>query len=176
MGTLISLFTGTLKPTDNDFEIESVSVKKAHFQFWNEVLSPFNEPGKTEIAIFLPGLLNTSDEFRPDFRRFSTLGLEKEDQVRNVFELGFEKGFDRVIFISPNWTSATQQFLKSAIDALDHNKMIFISDEDGSLLLWGMKQSVFRNWPRFDGFQKEIVVEMISLCIEKKLGYSLLNS
>ena len=174
MATLISLFTGTLKQSDDNFETKSVSEKKTHFQFWNTVLSPFNEPGKTEIAIFLTGLLGSSDEFKPDFRRFSMLGLEMEDQVKNVFELGFEKGFNSVIFLSNDWTNPGTDILRSAVEALNHNKMTFIADDDGSLLLWGMKRNVYRDWTRFDGYRKEIVVEMISICIDKEIPYSLI--
>src|SRR5436189_201741 len=81
-----------------------------------------------------------------------------------------------VIFVDPNWTRFSHELIKSAVDALYHDKMTFISDSDGSLVLWGMKRIAFREWPRFDSFRKEIVVEMISICLEKKLSYSLLNS
>lgn len=169
MATLIGLFT---EPSPSQINSEL----KAHFQFWNALLEPFNNPGECEAAIFLPGILGSSEEFKADFRRFSLVGQHLEDQIRNVFELGFEKGFDQVLFVNENWSRASYSLIKKAIKALNQSNMIFIPDEDGGLSVWGMNQAQFWKWPRFDCFRKEIVVEMIGLCLENSLPYSLLDS
>lgn len=167
MATLIGLFT------EASPQAEDITLKE-HFHFWNLLLEPFNKPGEIEIAIFLPGILSSNEAFSPEFRRFSILGQNIEDQIRNVFELGFEKGFERVVFVHENWNGASFKLLKKAT-ATDPANMLLLPNEDGSLAVWGMSQNHFWNWSQFDCFRPEIVVEMIGLCIENAIPYSLIQ-
>jgi len=38
-----------------------------------------------------------------------------------------------------------------------------------------MKKNLFWNWPRFDSFSKEAVVEMMSMCLENNTKYALIH-
>lgn len=167
MSTLIALATG-INPSLGD--------EPRVYIYWNSLLSAFHQPGKLDVAVFLPGILRGVDHYNNEFRRFSIIGQTPEAQISNCFELGFEKGFDRVVVLREDWLEAKTPLIQEVISTPPTIKMSFVPARDGSIGCWAMHRELFWTWPRFDVLEKEIVVEMISLCMEKNINYQLIDN
>lgn len=178
--TLICIFSGASKETIEHLEnhLEGtkpirISPSKLLGNIWDEATQNLN---LAEPAVFLPGLIDSSDGFPAHFRRFVQVGPQKEDKVRNLFELAFEKGYSRAIFVEDFTPIIETKIISEANQKLAECDMVLGPKMDGSLYLWGMNLEAFSTVHFFHSGMPEVVVELISQCNETGLGFALLPS
>lgn len=139
----------------------------------NLFLLDFQSVTHRSSALFLSDILKNQDRFSPLIRRFVQVGETKAERIRNAFELGFEKGFDRVLLFQSSRISAFQPLLQQAADQLLETPLVVIPAENGKVVALGMDASVFWQWSLFDLDEDEVVVEMLAFCRESGIKYAL---
>lgn len=178
MNCIICLFSGAsaeilrnLDELSQNMKPGKKSAAKILAETWEKSLERVEN---VETALFLPGLLYSGDEFSDRYRRFVQVGAQREDQVQNVFELAFEKGYDRTIFVEDFGAFCETKIFSEAIQALEEKDMVFAPKPDGSLFLWGMNAHAYNTVFSFQSDKPEFVVDQISHCIEYQISYKLL--
>jgi hypothetical protein len=155
---------GDESPDESEFTEAQASLGK----LWSGQ-APF--PYYCEMAYFQNSLSPVKDLFPTGFRRFVLIGNSLEEQLRNVFELGFEKGFKRVLFVEPVPENVSTEKICRILEQWEEGDVIFAPAADGSLTCWGFRESAFWRWDEFRFFEPAIVVEMISEAREKMIPY-----
>ena len=138
---------------------------------WDSVLSPLED---VEIAVFQPGLVGITDEYPNTYRRFVQVGNSPEEKLRNLFELGFEKGYQQIIFVEDSAIHISTELLNEVLEALSGADMVLGPTSEGAVWLWAMKKKHFWSWPYFSYPDMGSVVEILSLCNENEIAYKLL--
>jgi hypothetical protein len=174
MKTLIALFSNTwdtLIQNEGFVDTESGSgCARFLATRWENIFSDIHE---TEVAIFHPSMANAGDYFPSHYRRFIQVGHFLEDRIRNVFELCFEKGYQKVIFVDSAAAFASKEKFQNWVNHLDSHDLVFVPSETGAVYIAGMNLNVFPIWDSFQFYQDESVVEMLSDCIRHNVSYSL---
>ena len=178
--TLIALYSNTWNSFWDNSELEgerNPEILKAEFnlisRFWDES-SKLNP--NSEYAFFTPSLTSQNDYYPAHFRRFKQVGATLADKIRNLFELGFEKGFNRVVFVEPILIFHSTDIIQNLLESWPDEKMIFLPETDGKVALCGMEEKHFWNWNNFNFDEKESIVELLSDCNSKGINFQLLDS
>jgi hypothetical protein len=138
---------------------------------WASILNPYPQ---VEKAVFLDSLMPSEpDGFPAAYRRFIKVGMHPSEQVANLFELCFEKGYEKVIFAETICAALPDDFPAQFLEALENHDMVFLPAGDGSVLMAGMKIKEFRNWEFFQFHEAVAIVEILSICNENQLTYKL---
>lgn len=178
--TLIALFSNTWnsfweESENNSFSLTEVKKSPAYFlaKKWNNEIKLED---KTEIAVFQDTLSDPKDYYSNSYRRFKQVGNQMEDKIRNLFELGFEKRYDRVVFVDPHLIFHSSEIVEQVLTNWSKNSMIFLPQTDGKVALCGMEEAHFWNWENFKFQQNEEIVELLSDCNAKNIAFKLLPS
>lgn len=178
MNCLICIFSGAsndilreLDESPQNYNPRKKTAAKILADGWEKKLEGIEN---AEKALFLPGLMHSGDEFTDRYRRFVQVGANKEDRVQNVFELAFEKGYDRAIFVEDFSAFCESNVFPQAVKELESKDMIFAPKPNGSVFLWGLNVNAYNTILSFNTEQAEFVVDLISHCNEHQLAYSLL--
>lgn len=178
MDTLICIFADAIQKELEKIENEANNIKKGRpAKVLEAAWMPHFQPGqKQEIALFLSGIMHDGDQYPSVFRRFVQVGPDKNDRVRNVFELAFEKGYGHCLFVEDLLGFFETKVLAQLLSGLEISDMTLLPRPDGSLLAWGMNLDAFSVVHHFDTTRPEAVVDQIGLCMETGLRYQLLDS
>lgn len=178
--TLIALFSNTWNVfwDENDPKNGSVFERKQTPSYflcnqWKKLINP---DLMAEIAVFQDSLSDPLDFYPPNFRRFKQVGEEFQDKIRNLFELGFEKGYDRILFMDPLLIFHFDNLLEDVLSNWAKNTVLFIPQMDGKVALCGMEEAHFWDWQNFNFHKNEEVVELISDCNAKKIPFKIMPS
>jgi hypothetical protein len=129
-----------------------------------------------EKALFFPSLADEEPgAFPAIWRRFIRVGASLPEQVANLFELCYEKGYEQLIFSETLAAGVPEELMKEFLAAADSYEMVLLPAEDGSLLMVSMQMHIFPEWAFFRFHAPGAVVEMLSECHDKKLTYRLLE-
>ena len=94
---------------------------------WSSILNPYPQ---MEKAVFLDSLMPSEpDGFPAAYRRFIKVGMHPSDQVANLFELCFEKGYEKVIFAETICAALPDDFPAQFLDALETRIWHFFQQE-----------------------------------------------
>jgi len=137
---------------------------------WAQILEPIST---AEIALFQESLLDTQDNYPGTYRRFIHVGSSLEDRIRNLFELCFEKGYTKVLFVETFAAHLSTKSMTNALRALDENDLVFTPTETGTVCMMGMNLEIFPIWSSYDFNTKDCIVEMLTECLEKNISYSI---
>ncbi len=174
MKTLIALFSNTwdtLIQNEGFVDTESSSgCARFLATRWENLLSDIQE---TEVAVFHPSMANAGDYFPSHYRRFIQVGHLLEDRIRNIFELCFEKGYQKVLFVDSAAAFVSGKKIKTYVNHLDSNDLVFVPSETGTVYIAGMNLNVFPVWDSYQFYQNESVVELLSDSIRHNVSYSL---
>lgn len=178
MDTLICIYADALQKELENFENEANKIKKGRPAQVLEAawLEHFQPNQKQEIALFLSGIVHEGDQYPPIFRRFVQVGADKDDRVRNLFELAFEKGYAHCLFVEDLVGFCETKVLDQLLSGLETSDMTLLPRPDGSILAWGMNLDAFSVVHHFDTSRPEAVVDQIGLCMETGLRYQLWDS
>lgn len=167
MTTLFALF-----PCRWERFAESAGLAAALGWRWTSLL----EKHAMEKALFLSSPLNEEPGAYPaTWRRFIRVGNSLPEEVANLFELAYEKEYDRVIFAETLCAVLSEEvlaeFLKSAAD----HDLCVLPAGDGSVLMLSMSLHLFPDWDFFRLHASGSVVEILSECHERNLSYRLMD-
>lgn len=178
MKTLICIFIGASTSTIEQLEIDFPASKpgksspgKVLAKAWENSLLGIDN---IEVAVFLPGLMYSGDDYSATYRRFVQVGAEFEQKIQNVFELAFEKGYSNAIFVEDFVALSETNLIRESVVGVEEKDMVLATNPDGSVLLWGMNVEAYSSVSYFRPRQPESVVELLSLCNETNLSYRLL--
>ena len=176
---LIGLFSNTWSPIWTSIENTNSNIYAAYSNLGSVLCKHWEKELVTdsnfEPAIFQDSLSDPIDFYPATYRRFKQIGVQTNEKIRNLFELGFEKGFDRVVFVDP-----ILAFCQTNIfDAIQNNwkpgHILFLPDSTGKVALCGMEEYQFWQLESFDFQEKEAIVEILSECNSKEIPFNLLN-
>lgn len=140
---------------------------------WSQQLNSFPD---VEKALFLDSLLETEPEGYPsEWRRFIRVGNSLTEQVANLFELCFEKGYERVVFADTICAALPAGKMKQFMEATEEREMVLLPSADGSVLMAAMQMHLFSDWDYFRFYESGSIVEIISECHDKKIDYAVLE-
>jgi hypothetical protein len=154
--------------SDQDYNESQEALAKA----WAKEPAPASG---SEMACFQNTLSSVKDCFPAGFRRFILVGNSPEEQVRNIFELGFEKGYRRVIFVEHILENISTEKINHIIAAWEGTDMVLVPGDEGRVSIWGMNEKAFWKWDEFRFYVPEIVVEMIAEAMEKNISYKIVT-
>lgn len=161
-------------PDSSDWKGEKINTAKSEKpEDFNKYLLEFQSIERRNVALFLPDIFQNQDQFSPLIRRFVQVGETQEDRIRNAFELGFEKGFDKVLLIRSNYLPAIKSHLNKLAEQLNQADLVVIPGENGKIVALGLTKDLFWNWSLFDWDEDEVVVEMLAFCHESGIKYDL---
>lgn len=141
---------------------------------WTTLLQGFKS---FEKAIFFSSLTDEEPGAYPaTWRRFIRVGSSLPEQVANLFELCYEKGYEQVIFSETLCASIPEAALEEFLSAAGTCEMVLLPAEDGSLLMVSMQMHLFPEWNFFRFHAPGAVVEMLSECHDKQITYRLFDS
>jgi hypothetical protein len=174
MKTLIALFSNTWDNLIQNEGFKDSDSSSTYSRFiatrWEKLLAEIPE---TEVAVFHPSMANAGDFFPSHYRRFIQVGHFLEDRIRNVFELCFEKGYQKVLFVDSAAAFVSGKMIKTYVNHLDSNDLVFVPSETGTVYISGMNLNVFPVWDSYQFYQNESIVELLSDCIRHNVSYSL---
>jgi hypothetical protein len=124
-----------------------------------------------EIALFQSSLSAIIDYYPADYRRFILVGNSWEEQLRNAFELGFEKGFEKILFVEASLENCSTSKLKWILGDWEGEDLFLNPKVDGSVGMWGFKEDAFWHWDEFRFYEPAIMVELIGEAMEKGISY-----
>jgi hypothetical protein len=155
-------------PTESDYLEEQEAWGKA----WGKETA---EVKNGEIAFFQNSFSAVRDYLPASFRRFVLVGNSLEEQLRNVFELGFEKGYQKVLFVESSLKNVSTEKINWILNEWEGSDMIFWPSENGAVSIWGLNEKSFWKWNEFRFYEPEILVELISEAMEKDISYQIIG-
>ncbi|MCI4669359.1 MAG: TIGR04282 family arsenosugar biosynthesis glycosyltransferase [Bacteroidia bacterium] len=82
------------------------------------------------------------------FARFQQFGEELGDRMLNAFQMGFSKGYKKIIIIGSDNALLTEAHISTAFHSLEDHDVVIGPAKDGGYYLLGMKQAhdtIFHN-------------------------------
>jgi hypothetical protein len=129
-----------------------------------------------EKALFLSAIGEEEPGAFPlTWRRFIRVGSSLPEQVANLFELCYEKGYERVIFAETISAGISDAQMAVFLAAANDCELAVLPAEDGSVLMASMQMHIFAAWSFFRFHASAAVVEMLSECHDKNISYRLLE-
>jgi hypothetical protein len=128
-----------------------------------------------ELAVFQDTLSDPTDFYPVTYRRFKQIGNSINEKIRNLFELGFEKGYESVVFVDPILTFHSTKILKEIHNNWIPGTILFLPDSYGRVALCGMEEAQFWLFDSFDFQAPESIVEILSHCNSKNIPFKILN-
>ena len=168
MSTLFTLFPGRWNS-----QPESEGSEKQLGLYWSGLLEPY--PG-VEKAVFLDSLLPAGpDAYPAAWRRFIRVGNSIPEQIANLFELCFEKGYEKVVFAETICAALSPESLRKFTEAISDKEMVFLPADDGSVLMASMDLHLYSGWDFYRFYEPGSIVEILSDCHEKGITYSVMD-
>jgi hypothetical protein len=141
---------------------------------WSVQLSPYPE---IEKAVFLDSLVSAEEDgFPATWRRFIRVGHSLSEQVANLFELCFEKGYGKVVFADTICAAIPPAELEKFLKATETKEMVLLPASDGSVLMAAMQLDRFSDWDFFRFYEPGSIVEVLSDCHEREIEYAVMEA
>jgi len=177
---LLGLFSNTWNPIwdlkEKNFANESVSHKHVGSVLSRLWEKEFQSGSEFELAVFQDTLSDPIDFYPTTYRRFMQIGIHLHDKIRNMFELGFEKGYEKVIFVDPILIFHSTNIPETIQNNWKEDSVLLMPDSQGKIALCGMEEEHFWQFENFEFQAKEAIVEILSDCNSKNISFQLLNS
>jgi hypothetical protein len=142
--------------------------------YWSVQLSPYPE---IEKAVFLDSLFSSQEDgFPAAWRRFIRVGQSISEQLANLFELCFEKGYGQVVFADTICAAIPPSDLKKFLEATETKEMVLLPASDGSVLMAAMQLDRFSDWDFFRFYEPGSIVEVLSDCHEREIEYAVMEA
>ena len=168
LSTLLALF-----PQRWDSIPESTGTQNRLGKHWSTLLEAHST---LEKAVFLDSLLPSEpDGFPAAWRRFIRVGSSLSEQTANVFELCFEKGYERVVFAETICAALPEENLNSFLTAMEEYEMVLLPAGDGSVLMAAMQLQRYSDWDFYRFHEAGSIVEMLSDCHDKGIKYKVME-
>jgi hypothetical protein len=128
-----------------------------------------------EMAVFQDTLSDPTDFYPVTCRRFKQIGNSTNEKIRNLFELGFEKGYESVVFVDPILIYHSTNIIDEIQNNWKPGTILFLPDTNGKVALCGMEEAQYWLFDNFDFQEPESIVEILSHCNSKKIPFTVLN-
>jgi len=177
---LIGLFSNTWNQIWHSFEMDNL-VTSYSLNNVGSVLCKRWENEKQynsefEFAVFQDTLSDPTDLYPSTYRRFKQIGNRINEKIRNMFELGFEKGYEKVVFVDPILAFHSTNIIKEIQNNWKPGSLLFLPDSNGKIALCGMDEDHFWQFENFEFQENEAIVEVLSDCNSKNIPFTLLSS
>jgi len=177
---LIGLFSNrwspiweSLKTDDSSHTFENESIGAVLSKSWKEKNTSGDE---YEIAVFQDTLSDPTDFYPATYRRFKQIGNSTNEKIQNLFELGFEKGYESVIFVDPILIFHSTNIIDEIQNNWKPDTILFLPDTNGKVALCGMQEAQYWLFDNFDFQDSESIVEILSHCNSKNIPFTILSS
>ncbi|TGV04116.1 TIGR04282 family arsenosugar biosynthesis glycosyltransferase [Flavivirga rizhaonensis] len=116
-----------------------------------------------------------STKWKNDYKTVQ-VGENLGERMKNAFIKGFEDGYERILLIGSDLPDISSEHIKSGLNALNNNEVVFGPAIDGGYYLVGMTKMhhfIFNNKPWSKSHLLEVTLEELD---QENISYTLLEA